>query len=235
MEAYEVNSIMLRLRHLRENLEELDRKFGQLAVNAQVAGQIQRADVNTVQVAIRSSLLASTSLWNDLREPIRKASPSGMTRELREHDPKHAFRVQGSTPVASDSSTDCTRPSPDSGETTNIESQEVQTPVGSSQPSTSGVKEGEISLRPMIGTCKANTNKLMSSSAWQDYQRMWEKLISRKGVNPGKTIIKTSGKYNRVWMLEGSKPEDVREWYDFGALTSVHTKFSENFKTSGVD
>ncbi|KAL2235767.1 UNVERIFIED_CONTAM: hypothetical protein Sindi_1308900 [Sesamum indicum] len=191
MEASEANSIMLRLRHLRENLEELDRKFGQLAVNAQVTGQIQRADLDTVQVAIRSSLLASTSLWNDLREPIRKASPSGMTRELREHDPKHAFRVQGSTPVASDSSTDCTRPLPDSGETTTIESQEVQTPVGSSQPSTSGVKEGEISLRPMTGTSKANTNEVISSSAWQDYQR--------------------------------SKPEDVREWYDFGALASIHT------------
>ncbi|KAL2237605.1 UNVERIFIED_CONTAM: hypothetical protein Sindi_0952200 [Sesamum indicum] len=194
MEASEANSIMLRLRHLRENLEELDRKFGQLAVNAQVAGQIQRADLDIVQVAIRSFLLASTSLWNDLREPIRKASPLGMTHELKEHDPKHAFRVQGCRPVASDSSTDCTRPSPDSGETATMESQEVQTPVGSSQPSTSG-----------------------------DYQRMWEKLISRKGVNPGKTIIETYGKYNRVWMLEGSKPEDVREWYDFGVLASVHT------------
>ncbi|KAL2232593.1 UNVERIFIED_CONTAM: putative enzymatic polyprotein [Sesamum indicum] len=198
--ASEANSIMLRLRHLRENLEELDRKFGQLAVNAQVAGQIQRADLDTVQ-----------------------ASPSGMTHELREHDPKHAFRVQGSRPVVSDSSTDCTRPSPDSGETATIESQEVQTPVGSSQPSTSEVKEGEISLRPMTDTSKANTNELISSSAWQDYQRMWEKLISRKGVNPGKTIIETSGKYNRVWMLEESKLEDVREWYDFGALASVYT------------
>ncbi|KAL2252045.1 UNVERIFIED_CONTAM: hypothetical protein Sindi_2326800, partial [Sesamum indicum] len=194
MEVSEANSIMLRLRHLRKNLEELDRKFGQLAVNAQVAGPIQRADLDTVQVAIRSSLLASTSLWNDLREPIRKASPSGMTHELREHDPKHAFRVQGSTPVVSDSSTDCTRPSPDSGETATIESQEVQTPVGSSQPSTSGVKEGEISLRPMTGTSKANTNEVISSSAWQDYQC--------------KTIIETSGKYNRVWMLERSKPEE---------------------------
>ncbi|KAL0448618.1 UNVERIFIED_CONTAM: hypothetical protein Slati_1418200 [Sesamum latifolium] len=76
----------------------------------------------------------------------------------------------------------------------------------------------------MTGTSKANTNELISlSSAWQVYQRMWEKLISRKGVNPSKTIIETSRKYNRVWMLEGSKPEDVREWYDFGALASVHT------------
>ncbi|KAL2246283.1 UNVERIFIED_CONTAM: hypothetical protein Sindi_2896500, partial [Sesamum indicum] len=158
------------LRHLRENLEELDQKFGQLAVNAQVAGQIQRADLDTVQVVIRSSLLASTSLWNNLREPIRKASPSGMTHELKEHDPKYAVKVQGSRPVASDSSTDYTRPSPDSSETTTIESQEVQTPVDSSQPSTSRVKEGEISLRPMTDTSKVNTNELISSSAWQKYQ-----------------------------------------------------------------
>ncbi|KAL0308029.1 UNVERIFIED_CONTAM: hypothetical protein Sangu_2998000 [Sesamum angustifolium] len=77
----------------------------------------------------------------------------------------------------------------------------------------------------MTGTSKTNTNELSSSSssAWQVYQRMWEKLISRKGVNPSKTIIETSGKYNRVWMMEGSRPEEVREWYEFGALASVHT------------
>ncbi|KAL2252705.1 UNVERIFIED_CONTAM: hypothetical protein Sindi_0065200 [Sesamum indicum] len=98
MEASEANSIMLRLKHLWENFEELDRKFGQLAVNAHVAGQIQRADLDTVQVVIRSSLLASTSLWNNLQEPIRKASPSEMTHELREHDPKHAFR-EAQTPL----------------------------------------------------------------------------------------------------------------------------------------
>ncbi|KAL2252806.1 UNVERIFIED_CONTAM: hypothetical protein Sindi_0075300 [Sesamum indicum] len=216
MEASKANSIILRLRHLPENLEELP-------VNAQVAEQIQTTDLDIVQVAIRSFLLGSTSLWNDLREPIRQASPSGMTHELREHDPKHVFRVRSSTPVASDSSTDCIRPSPDSSETATIESEEVQTLVGSSQPNTFGVKEGKISLRPMTGTCKANTNELISSSAWQDYQCMWKKLIFPKGVNPGKTIIETFGKYNRVWMLEGSKPEDVREWYDFGALASVHT------------
>ncbi|KAL0463053.1 UNVERIFIED_CONTAM: Polyprotein P3 [Sesamum latifolium] len=86
MEGFEANSVMLRLRHLRKNLEELDREFGRLAVNAQVAGQIQRADVDTVQTAIRSSLVASTALRNALQEPIRKASPLVMTRELKEHD-----------------------------------------------------------------------------------------------------------------------------------------------------
>ncbi|KAL0293900.1 UNVERIFIED_CONTAM: putative enzymatic polyprotein, partial [Sesamum angustifolium] len=210
--------------HLRENLEELDREFGRLAVNAQVAGQVQRADLDIVQTNIRSSLVASTALWNALQEPIRKASPSVMTRELREQGSKPALRVQDSKPVAADSSTACTKPSPDSGEKATIESQGVQTFDDSSQPSASGVKEEEISLKPMTDTSKANTNELISlSSAWQDYQRKWEKLVSRKGVNPSKTIIETSGKYNRVWMLEGSKPEDVKEWYEFGALASVHT------------
>ncbi|KAL2228435.1 UNVERIFIED_CONTAM: hypothetical protein Sindi_1823200 [Sesamum indicum] len=155
MEASEAKSIMLRLRHLRENLKELDRKFGQLAVNAQVAGQIQRANLDTVQVTIRTN---------------SEGAPSEMTHELWEHDPKHAFRVQGSRPVVSDSSTNCTRPSLDSGEMAIIESQEVQTPVGSSQPGTSGVKEGESSLKPMTCTSKANTNELISSSTWQEYQ-----------------------------------------------------------------
>ncbi|KAK4386102.1 Enzymatic polyprotein [Sesamum angolense] len=193
MEASEANSIMLRLRHLRENLEELDREFGRLAVNAQ-ARQVQRVDLDLVQTNRRSSLVASTALWNALQEPIRKASPSVMTRELREQGSKPALRVQDSKPVAADSSTACTRPLPDSGEKATIESQGVQTPDDSSQPSASG-----------------------------DYQRKYEKLVSRKGVNPSKTIIETSEKYNRVWMLEGSKPEDVKEWYEFGALASVHT------------
>ncbi|KAK4391518.1 movement protein [Sesamum angolense] len=225
MEGTEANSVMLRLRHLIENLEELDREFGRLAVNAQVAGQVQRADLDKVQTNIRSSLVASTALWNALQEPIRKASPSVMTRELRDQGSKPALRVQNSKPVAADSSTACTRPSSDSGETATNESQGVKTSDDSSQPSTSGVKEGEISLRPMTSTSKTNTNELSSSSssAWQVYQRMWEKLISRKGVNPSKTIIETSGKYNRVWMMEGSKLEEVREWYEFGALASVYT------------
>ncbi|KAL0400057.1 UNVERIFIED_CONTAM: hypothetical protein Sradi_2349000 [Sesamum radiatum] len=87
-----------------------------------------------------------------------------MARELREHDPKHALR-QGSRPVAADSSTTCTRPSPDSSEKATIESQGVQTSDDSSQPSTSRVKEEAISLRSMTDTSKANSNKLISSSS----------------------------------------------------------------------
>ncbi|KAL2230823.1 UNVERIFIED_CONTAM: hypothetical protein Sindi_1676700 [Sesamum indicum] len=154
--ASEGNSIILRLRHLRENLEELDRKFGQLAVNAQVAGKIQRDDLDTVQVANKEFLISIHLAM----ERLNRFNSEGVTF--------------------------------------GDDSREVQISLGSSQPSTSRVKEGEISLRPMTGTSKANTNELISSSVWPDYQR--------------------------------SKSADVREWYDFGALSSIHTmspSFSE--------
>ncbi|KAL0301782.1 UNVERIFIED_CONTAM: hypothetical protein Sradi_6455000 [Sesamum radiatum] len=112
-------------------------------------------------------MVASTSPWNDLQESIQKASSSEMTNELLEHDPKHAFREQDSKPVVADSSTACTRPSPDSDVTATNESQRVQTSDDSSQPNAFGVKKEEISLRPMTNTSKANTNELSSSSASQ--------------------------------------------------------------------
>ncbi|KAL0336675.1 UNVERIFIED_CONTAM: hypothetical protein Sradi_4879400 [Sesamum radiatum] len=66
------NSIMLRFRHLRENLDELNKKFGRLAVNAQVAGQIQRANLDTVQITIRTAMVASTEGSGSAREALRK-------------------------------------------------------------------------------------------------------------------------------------------------------------------
>ncbi|KAL0401332.1 UNVERIFIED_CONTAM: hypothetical protein Slati_4163100 [Sesamum latifolium] len=110
-------------------------------------------------------MLASSLLWNDLMEPIRKASPSVMPRELKEHDSKHALRVHGFRPIAAYSSTACMRRSPNSSETATIEPWEVQTPNDASQPSTSVVKRGEISFRPMTDTSKANTKELISSSS----------------------------------------------------------------------
>ncbi|KAK4384675.1 movement protein [Sesamum angolense] len=105
---------------------------------------------------------------------------------------------EDSRPVAADSSTACTRPSPDSGATATNESQRVQTSDDSSQPSTSGV-----------------------------YQRMWEKLISRKGVNPSKTIIETSGKYNRVWMMEGLNRRSMRMRPDMVAFNRIKAASEE--------
>ncbi|KAK4385409.1 hypothetical protein Sango_2664900 [Sesamum angolense] len=63
MEAFETNSIILRLRHLKKNLEELDKKFEQLMIKAQIAGQLQRADLDTVQIAIMSIMFASLARY----------------------------------------------------------------------------------------------------------------------------------------------------------------------------
>ncbi|KAK4407625.1 movement protein [Sesamum angolense] len=153
-----------------------------------------KVDNTNVKAFLKNKLeskIEKAPLWNALQEPIRKASPSVMTRELREQGSKPALRVQDSKPVAADSSTACTSPSSDSDEKATNESQGVKT---------------------------------------SDDSSLSKNVFSRKGVNTSKTIIETSGKYNRVWMMEGSKPEEVQEWYEFGALASVHTmspSFSE--------
>ncbi|KAL2249835.1 UNVERIFIED_CONTAM: hypothetical protein Sindi_2457200 [Sesamum indicum] len=112
--SFEADSIIIRLKHLRKNLEEFDKKFGQLMVKAQIDRQVQQANLDTVQIAIRSTKMASSLLYHDLMEPIWKTSPSVMTCELREESCKPALRVQDFTPVAVDSSLSCTRPSTDS-------------------------------------------------------------------------------------------------------------------------
>ncbi|KAL0346703.1 UNVERIFIED_CONTAM: putative enzymatic polyprotein [Sesamum calycinum] len=117
-------------------------------VNFAVAGQVQRADLDIVQKY--QEFLGS---FNGAMERSTRTNSKGISfgddsRVEREQGSKPALRVQDSKPVAADSSTACTRPSSDSDEKATIESQGVQTSDDSSQPSTSGVKEGEISLRP---------------------------------------------------------------------------------------
>ncbi|KAK4382771.1 Enzymatic polyprotein [Sesamum angolense] len=114
-----------------------------------------------------------------------------------------------------DSSTACTRPSSDSGETATDESQGVKTSDDSSQPSTSGVKEGEISLRPMTGTSRTNTNELSSSSssAWQQLQRWQEKGLIQRFIS--------SSCRDQIWWLstESKLPQKKLHWCQLLAKT----------------
>ncbi|KAL8532024.1 hypothetical protein ACS0TY_008577 [Phlomoides rotata] len=41
--------------------------------------------------------------------------------------------------------------------------------------------------------------------------------------NPELFITDVSGKYPRLWTLKGANPNDVRRWYNFGALASICT------------
>ncbi|KAL8467871.1 hypothetical protein ACS0TY_031205 [Phlomoides rotata] len=62
-----------------------------------------------------------------------------------------------------------------------------------------------------------------TKSCWW-FNHHWECLL--KGLefgNPELFITDVSGKYLRLWILKGVGPNDVRWWYNFGALASICT------------
>ena len=217
MEASEANIILTRLRHLRDNLEELNKQIGGLVVNAKVAGKVQEMDLTKVQNEMTAAQTSYSSLWDSIFIPLqRSASATPLKAEQARVVNLDDIYTGNDDPRIFKANID-----PFSDDKNKMDSK-VEIPEESSQPSTSGVKEGEINLRPMAGKTKINTNDI-KISPMQEYQRKWEKLYTRVGIIPGKTTADWSGKYPRMWMLPGANPETVREWFDFGCLASVFT------------
>ncbi|KAL8457996.1 hypothetical protein ACS0TY_035752 [Phlomoides rotata] len=52
MEQYDFDSITTRVRHLRENVTELQRNYDQLTLNVKVSGNVQQANLDIVQTSI---------------------------------------------------------------------------------------------------------------------------------------------------------------------------------------
>ena len=184
MEGRVADEVLKRVRHLRENLESLERDFGTLCLNAEVAGRLQQADQKSVSSQIRACQFTQGQLFLALQGPILHAASPTMQ--------KGANRERGSNPEVMDSSTIITSvagdASPEGVQTvTNVEAP-VSQPESSSQPSTSGVKEGELNLRPQTGKSKVQTDEI-KISPMQVYQRQWEKLVTRRDINPEKTIV----------------------------------------------
>ncbi|KAL8497203.1 hypothetical protein ACS0TY_020766 [Phlomoides rotata] len=84
------------------------------------------------------------------------------------------------------------------------------------------VKEGEISLRPQKGPKRVDTNNACVKSCWF-FNNTWENLLKGVEFRPEHFITDVSGKYPRLWALKGESPDDVRRWYNFGALASIRT------------
>ncbi|KAL8492729.1 hypothetical protein ACS0TY_024069 [Phlomoides rotata] len=99
----------------------------------------------------------------------------------------------------------------------------------------SGVlKEGEINLRPQKGTKRVDTNIPGTKSCWW-FNYHWECLL--KGLefgNPELFITDVSRKYPRLWTLKGANPNNVRRWFNFGALASVCTIAPSFWEISGL-
>ncbi|KAL8460441.1 hypothetical protein ACS0TY_032107 [Phlomoides rotata] len=51
----------------------------------------------------------------------------------------------------------------------------------------------------------------------------WENLLKGMEFRPEHFIIYVSGKYPRLWALKEAGPNDVRRWYNFGALAPICT------------
>ncbi|KAL8457609.1 hypothetical protein ACS0TY_035465 [Phlomoides rotata] len=73
-----------------------------------------------------------------------------------------------------------------------------------------------------------------TKSCWW-FNHHWECLF--KGSEFGNLelfITDVSGKYPRIWTLKGAGPNDVRRWYNFGALASICTIAPSFWKISGL-
>ncbi|KAL8505686.1 hypothetical protein ACS0TY_016787 [Phlomoides rotata] len=95
-------------------------------------------------------------------------------------------------------------------------------PDVSGQPNTYGVKEGGTSLRPQKGPKRVDINNAGVKSCWF-FNNTWENLLKGMEFRPEHFITDVSGKYPRLWALKGAGPNDVRRWYNFGALALIRT------------
>ncbi|KAL8533786.1 hypothetical protein ACS0TY_009977 [Phlomoides rotata] len=151
MEQSDFDSITTRVRHLRENIAELQKNYGQLTLNVKLSGNVQQANLDIVQTSIHGFKYAQHLLWQAFERPLLKVgSPSVTIKErVQLTEPQQVFQV--SEPGKADSA----YTSPSSKENVHQveppQDVQVSKPDVSGQPSTSGVKEGETSLRPQKG------------------------------------------------------------------------------------
>ncbi|KAL8514815.1 hypothetical protein ACS0TY_013778 [Phlomoides rotata] len=90
------------------------------------------------------------------------------------------------------------------------------------QPSTSVVKEGEISIRPQKGPKQVDTNITSFKSCWW-FNNTWESLLKGMEFRQEHFITDVSEKYPRLWALKRANPINVNRWYKFGTLPSICT------------
>ncbi|KAL8531836.1 hypothetical protein ACS0TY_008439 [Phlomoides rotata] len=214
MEQSDFDSITTRVRHLRENITELQKNYDQLTLHVKVSGNVQQADLDIVQTSIHGVGYAQRMLWKALERPLLKTGSPSVTHKERVHQVEPRQVPQVIEPGKTDST--YTSPSPKEKETEH----QASKPDVSGQPTTSRVKEGEISLRPQKGPKPADTNT--AGSHWF-FNHAWEMLLKGMEFDTAHFITDVSGKYPRLWALKGAHPMTVNRWYKFGVLASIRT------------
>ncbi|KAL8532862.1 hypothetical protein ACS0TY_009169 [Phlomoides rotata] len=77
-------------------------------------------------------------------------------------------------------------------------------------------------MRPQKGPKRVDTNITGVRSFWF-FNNTWENLLKGVEFRPEHFITDVSEKYPRLWALKGAAPNDVRRWYNFGALALIRT------------
>ncbi|KAL8518328.1 hypothetical protein ACS0TY_009628 [Phlomoides rotata] len=183
MEQSDFDSITTRVRHLRENIAEF--------------GNVQQANLDIVQTSIHGVGYAQRLLWQALERPLLKIGSPSVTHNEKG---QQAEPSQG-IPVKEPRQTDFAEASSSS----NLEESghQASKPDVSGQPTTSGVKEGEISLKPQKGPKRVDTNIAGVKSFWF-FNNTWESLINGMEFDAAHFITDVSGKYPRLWTLKGA-------------------------------
>ncbi|KAL8518422.1 hypothetical protein ACS0TY_009706 [Phlomoides rotata] len=82
-----------RVKHLQENITELQKKYDQLTLNVKVSVNVQQANLDTVQTSINRVRYAQYFLWKALKLPLLKVgSPSVTQKEkIYQAEPQHVL------------------------------------------------------------------------------------------------------------------------------------------------
>ncbi|KAL8482639.1 hypothetical protein ACS0TY_025615 [Phlomoides rotata] len=207
------------LRHLRENIMELQRNYDQLTLNVKVNGNVQQANLDAVQTSINGIRVQQVEPQQVFQVPEPGKTDSAYTspfskENVHQAEPSQGFQVLGSGKVNST----------DTNSSSKLEETEHQAskPNVSGQPRIYGVKEGEVSLRPQKGHKLVDTNVTCVKLCWW-LNNTWGNLLKGMEFRPEHFITYVSGKYPLLWALKGTNPIDVRRWYGFGALASICT------------
>ncbi|KAL8547243.1 hypothetical protein ACS0TY_006819 [Phlomoides rotata] len=95
MEQSDFDSITTRVRHLRENITELQKNYDQLTLNTKVSGNVQQADLDIVQTSIHGVGYAQRMLWQALERPLLKTGSPSVTQKEKVHqvEPRQVSQV----------------------------------------------------------------------------------------------------------------------------------------------
>ncbi|KAL8492696.1 hypothetical protein ACS0TY_024044 [Phlomoides rotata] len=121
-------------------------------------------------------------------------SPSSK-KKVHQGEPLQGFQILGSGEVISAHTSSLS----------NLEETEHQASKldVSGQPSTPGVKEGEISLRPQKCPKWVDTNVACVKPCWF-FNNTWKNLLKGVEFDASHFITDVSGKYLRLWSLKGA-------------------------------